>query len=374
VRGDGRGLVPRADVARAVLVPFVLARVLVGGALAISRHLVEQLHVSPVPIQIDQGLMAWDAAFYRDIAASGYDGVAAEGLRFFPLVALLGRVVALLPGVDAELGVLLIANLSALAFGFVFYALAWRERGDEAFARRAVWLAYLVPPAFVLVMGYAEATVMLLAALTLLALRSRRWWLAAVTGYLAGLARPVGVLLAVPALVEVIQHRRTMTRAELGGRITAVVAPFAGLFTYLAWASDRGDGFLYPLRVQEDPERRGSWKFPVTNVIDAARDAGADRVSAGVHVVAAMLLIVLLVVLIRRWPASYSCYAGAVLVLALSASNLDSLERYGLSTLPFLLAGADVTDAPDAERVVLVLAAAGLVVAAVLAFTGILVP
>ena len=76
----------------------------------------------------------------------------------------------------------------------------------------------------------------------------------------------------------------------------------------------------------------------------------------------------------RRWPASYTCYAGAALVLALTASNLDSLERYALSTLPFVLALADVADTEARERVVLVVAAAGLVGASVLAFTGVIVP
>ena len=61
-------------------------------------------------------------------------------------------------------------------------------------------------------------------------------------------------------------------------------------------------------------------------------------------------------------------------MVALSSRNLDSLERYGLATLPFVLAGADVIADPGRERVVLTLAAAGLVLASLLAFTGVLVP
>lgn len=369
-----RGLVPRADVARAVLVPFVISRVLVAGTLAVTRHVVEVLSVVPEPIQIGQGLLAWDAAFYRDIAAGGYDAVPVEGLRFFPLVPLLARTLALVPGVDADLALLVVVNVSALALGFTLYALAWRERGDEAFARRAVWFAYLLPPAFVLAMGYAEATLMTLGVVALLGVRSRRWWFAAGAGFLAGLTRPVGVLLAVPAFVEAVQHRRALDRRDVVARGAAVLAPGLGLFTYLAWASDRGDGFLYPLRVQEDVQRRGGWRFPLTNVIDLARDSGSDRLSTGVHIVAAALLLVLVAVLARRWPAAYSWYAGVVLVVGLSASNLDSFERYGLSTVPFVLAAADVSGGDDGERIVLALSAAGLVAASVLAFTGVLVP
>jgi hypothetical protein len=99
-----------------------------------------------------------------------------------------------------------------------------------------------------------------------------------------------------------------------------------------------------------------------------------DHVSAGVHAVSAIVFVALLVVIARRWPLSFALYAGVALVVALSSRNLDSLERYGLATLPFVLAGADVIAEPGRERVVMCLTGAGLVVASVLAFTGVLVP
>jgi len=93
-----------------------------------------------------------------------------------------------------------------------------------------------------------------------------------------------------------------------------------------------------------------------------------------VHTVSAIVFVALLVVIARRWPLSFMLYAGAALVVALSSRNLDSLERYGLATIPFVLAGADVIAEPERERVVLYLAGAGLVAASLLAFTGVLVP
>ena len=50
-----------------------------------------------------QGLRVWDAAFYVDIARGGYDAVGTDGLRFFPLFPLLGRALALVPGIDTGL-------------------------------------------------------------------------------------------------------------------------------------------------------------------------------------------------------------------------------------------------------------------------------
>jgi len=85
----------------------------------------------------------------------------------------------------------------------------------------------------------------------------------------------------------------------------------------------------------------------------------------------AVFFVALLVVLIRRFPASYSWYAAATLVLGLSARNLDSFERYCMSTFPFLLALALVTDRDEVERSAYVLAGAGLFGYALLAFLGI---
>jgi hypothetical protein len=63
-----------------------------------------------------------------------------------------------------------------------------------------------------------------------------------------------------------------------------------------------------------------------------------------------------------------------VLVVALTASNLDGFERYALSAFPLVLAGATMTARPAVERTVLVLAAAGLATYAMLAFTNLSVP
>jgi hypothetical protein len=103
----------------------------------------------------------------------------------------------------------------------------------------------------------------------------------------------------------------------------------------------------------------------------AAHVFGAgDHLSAGIHIVTAVLLVVLMVVLWRRWPASFTAYAIAAAFVGLSARNLDSLERYSLSTVPFVVAAADLTGGGTRERIVLSTPGALLVVGSVLAFSG----
>src|SRR5262249_57635658 len=74
---------------RAAVMPWAVARVLVIGSLALTRFGVDHIERARRPVQLGQGLFAWDAAFYRDIAEHGYGAVRTGALRFFPLLPLL---------------------------------------------------------------------------------------------------------------------------------------------------------------------------------------------------------------------------------------------------------------------------------------------
>jgi hypothetical protein len=87
-----------------------------------------------------------------------------------------------------------------------------------------------------------------------------------------------------------------------------------------------------------------------------------------------VVFLALLVVVWRRLPGSYTAFTAVTLLVALSAENLDSFERYALGAFPLLLALAMVTRRDIVERTVLTLAAGALVGYSVLAFFGVSVP
>jgi hypothetical protein len=360
---------------RAALPPWLLARVLVPGALLVSRHLADELGVVPRPRELDAGLFSWDASFYADIARHGYDSVGDAGLRFFPLYPLLGRALALVPGVGTKAALLVVANAAALVAGLLLHALATREHDDADLARRGAWFLALAPPAFVLVMGYAEALFLALSIGVFYALRTERWWWAAGLGVLAGMTRPVGVLLVTAALVEVARGMSRATTRHKVARVAALVGPGAGLFAYLSWVDDRTHDFWAVFRVYDDPQLRGDTVSPVSSLADAFGALGdGDRLGTGLHFLTAIGLLLLLVVLARSWPASYTVYAGTTLLVLLTGSTLNSLERYALACFPFVLAAATVFRRPVAERAALVVSSAALFALAVLAFAGVHVP
>lgn len=376
------------------VLPWLAARVAVLGALAVSHEIANKANDAALAARVHQGLLGWDAGWYEAIARAGYGGAGHESLRFFPLVPILARALSELPGVGVGAALVVVANVSALAGTAAVAALARRETGDRASARRAAWLVSLAPPAFTFVMGYAEGTLLALSAATFLALRSRHWWWAAGLGALAALARPIGVLLVVPALCEVLRGASsTAPRGWAGpvapttapsaaprwtarlGRVAAVVGPAVGCGAFLAYVGARYGDALAPVRVQDQGGLRGGFSDPLRTLAhDARLLVHGQHLGTAVHLPWVVIVLGLLVVAFRRWPVAYGAYAAAVVAVAVTAANLDGFERYALSAFPLVLAAASVTASRRVERTVFALAAAGLALSAVLAFTNLAVP
>jgi hypothetical protein len=356
-------------------VSWAAARVAVVGALALARFLVSNLQAEDPTGRPPSGLIGWDASWYLRIIESGYRHLPWESLRFFPLLPLLAKVVS--PVTGARVALLLVVNAAALGAGLLIERLTFHETGDRAAAGRAAWFLALLPPAFVLVMGYAESLLIVFGLATFLALRRRQWTWAVAAGLLAGLTRPLGVLLVVPATIEALRGFRgeaTSVR-ERATRLLAAGAPGAGGVAYLVWSWMAYGDPLRPLRLQQAFDRRGGFVNPVRRLIEAAQQlAGGADLGSGLHFPWAVGFLVLLAVCFWKLPASYGWFAAAVLLLSLGAGNLDSLERYGLSAFPLVIGLALLVRWPWLERMALVVATTGLVTYATLAFLGAYVP
>jgi len=90
--------------------------------------------------------------------------------------------------------------------------------------------------------------------------RGPRWWTAVALGFLSGMARPTGLLLAIPGAVEGLRAVRasgwrsaTAVKAAL-----ASAAPLAGLFAFLAYAKLRFHSWTLPLSEQTKKTTAGS--------------------------------------------------------------------------------------------------------------------
>lgn len=357
------------DLAAAVP-PWLVARACVLGALALGRFIFSEALVGASrPSQLSAGLLSWDAGWYARIASHGYVALPREALRFFPLVPILARSFALLLAGNTDLALLLVANGSALAAGALLHRLVVVETHDHSLAVRSVWLLALAPSAAALVMGYAEATLLLLSVGAFLGFRTRRWGWAISAGFLAGLCRPIGVALTIPALIEIGRCWSRSGAQERVAGMAAAAAPIAGTGAYLAWVELRLGGGLAPFRLQQEPQLRGAFVNPLSRLLEAGRDlAGGERFGSGLHLIWALVFLALLAVCFRRLPASYGAFSAAILFVAMSSQNLDSLERYALSAFPLILTAGLLTNNWVAERSALLLSTAALVGYATLIF------
>lgn len=378
---------PAAGSLRAALVPWLVARAVVLGSLELARYLVSHLHPPrAVVTRAHEGLLGWDAGYYRDIAEKGYAALHPTALRFFPLVPLATRGLHDMTRLSYDASLLVVANACALGATALLHRLALEETGDAGVARAAAWVISLASSAFVLVMGYSEALLILLGVATFMLMRTGRWWGAAGTAFLAGLTRPVGLLLALPLAIEAVglsrlgagRHwpRSASGRARRGvtARLTAVVAPVVGCVAYLAWVGHRFGDFWAPFSVQVRGNLRGRFADPVTTAAHDLRGLAHGHLGTGLHVPWLAVFVALGVVLLARWPLPYGAYAFVTLALAVSSSNFDSLERYALSAFPLTLAAAGLLRSESRLRVALPFLGAMLVSYSLLAFLNALVP
>lgn len=362
--------------------PWVTSRAIVLLALAAAKYIFGEIGSGARPVALSQGLFAWDAAFYRDIAAGGYNAVADSGLRFFAGLPLITRFLGAPIG---EVGPLLIiiVNIAALFYAGFLNRLVIEETGDAALARRGVWLGLLAPPALVFVLGYAEALLALCAVLVFLNARNARWGWVIVAGFLAGIVRPTGVLLSLPVALFVWESLRGerlqgggMKKGSIALGALGIASPVLGICSYLAWSRAAGFGFFEPLKIQSAANLRGGFVWPWTSINGAFEAlSSGDRLGSGLHAVWAFVAIACVVAASRRLSLPYTLWAAASIAVALCAPNLDSFERYALVTFPVIIGASVLTSRPkDLFRGVISLSAAGLFGSSILVFFGRLVP
>jgi hypothetical protein len=374
------------------ILPFVLARIVVLGALGLAHFVIDRTHptTAGVVARVHEGLLGWDAGYYETIARVGYHPLGKESLRFFPAVPILTHALAWVPDLSDGTALLVIANVAAFIATVLLFVLVRRESGDPLVARRAIWFLSLSPAAFVLVMGYAESTLLCLSIGCFLALRppggntgqapghaaARRpnFALAGLLSFVGAATRPIGVLLVLVVAVELVRWWIRLSRSRRLAGLAATIAPVLGLLAFGLWAHHEVGDLWAPLRVQFESNHHGGLSDPFVTIVHDARGLVHHHVGTALHVPWVIVALILLVVCWRRLPASYTVFAAAILAVALAGSNLDSFERYALSAFPLAIAAALLCRGPRIERVILVLLPTVLAGYALLAFLNISVP
>jgi hypothetical protein len=359
---------------RQALPAWILARILVLAGMGAAKFVVDEYPLSALARRSFVTLVPWDGLQYEVIVRFGY-APDPDLYRFFPLYPLAARVLdAVTPG-GADVALVVLANLCSLAFVVLLYQLVQQETGDADLARRAAWFGCLAPGAFVMVWGYSEALFLLLSVCTFTALRRERFVVAAAFGALAALARPLGMLVALPAAVEGWRGFRQAGARGRAERLLAVAGPPLGALVYLLWVRGQTGDLLEPYRIQGSRAFRGSSVDPVTGIWSALTQFfDHDRIGPLLHVGWAVVAIALVVVALRRLPLSYGLFAGAIVLVALSSRKLDSFERYAFGAFPLVIAAAQVVRTRRVETLVFAAAGGAICLYTTVAMLGVYLP
>jgi hypothetical protein len=180
----------------------------------------------------------YDSGWYYGIASQGYAylGEGRNNIAFFPLYPLLMRAGGQLLGGRQEDFYFAGVVVSWLAFAFamaLLYRLARLDLPPES-SQRAVLYCAVFPSAFFFGVVYSESLFLLTLVGAVVALRERRWWLAAVAGAAMTATRVNGVMFT-PALAWIAWQSAPPDTRSRTTALAAAGASLIGIGLYTAF-------------------------------------------------------------------------------------------------------------------------------------------
>ena len=310
----------------------------------------------------------WDALWYSDIAASGYewdgDFTRQQNVVFFPAFPVASRLLARPLGIHALYSGWLI-SLAAFAWAMVLFVRLARKSVTEREAADAAWLLATYPFAIYFGVPYSESLFLLAMCGLFLAAHERRFERAALWGLLAGLTRPNGWLLSLPFVVLVLYRMPRPSSLREWLRIgTAAAAPVAGLLLFTLFLHLRfNDGFAW-LRGQ------AAWgrTFRGLHVLAAERLAYMREYSVtayltdfptdALNTAAALLALAVIVPVSKRFGLAYGVLLAVLVLPPLLVGGTLSFGR--LTSILFPLFMWLATMVPERHRLAVLIVFATL--------------
>lgn len=354
----GRGRAAAAALARPLLLYaasrlLVLLAVLTGVRLPSAQTVPDPWPLVPSTGSATlDGLLRWDSAWYLHLVELGYaEDPGNPRNAFFPLLPLLVRGVAALPGLGPVGAGLLVAAATGAAATVGVWLLGRQLSGPAAADRMAALFAFF-PGAIALSMVYAEGLLIALAAGVLLALDRHRWLLAGVLAALATAARPnalaVGAACAWAALVAVT-HRRDDGRREWRALVAPALAPLGIVAFFLHLASVTGEPLAWFTAQREGWRERVDLAGQLERVALVIADPAQPEGSLNTWLpVAGMAVMAVAFLALARWRPSgpVVVYALAASAMVLASASIGARPRMVLGAFPLVMALAYVARGP----------------------------
>ena len=290
----------------------------------------------------------WDADQYLKIITQGYWSDTEGWIRivFFPLYPMTVRLFQF-GFIDVRLTAMLVSWLCLGGASVYLYKLVLRD-GDERAARRAVKFLLIFPLTVFLGAPFTESMFLFFSLACLYYMRRRQFFLACAFGFLAALTRNVGVLLALPVLIEMLRADGILPRGEtprqwarfFGHAAMLLIIP-AGTLGYLLMNDAlTGDMFMFlKMQQQQWSQRFGSFgnSLRVTwgQILSESNNLRDKLTLWGSQFAVMVIAGATLPVMAKKMRASYGAYALVYLFVIFAPTWLLSGFRYymGLAVL-----------------------------------------
>lgn len=300
---------------------------------------------------------AWDSGWYWDIATHGYyfrpDGQ--SSIAFFPLYPMLMRLAAApFGGGDGATWIagIIVAFLAYVGALVAVHRLAMRMSGSRDAARRTVLLIVVFPWSLFMTRVYTESVFLLVSVLAVSAAFERRWWHAGVWGALATLARPNGILIAVPLAIFAMSDRPGIRPLVMRAfALAPIPLAFAGFCVFVYALSGDPLGWMAAQAHWGYSLGHPPWQ-QLQRVLGVFIDAGAyDYFFASkaapfelLQALTALVFVTLVPVIFRRLGVAMGAYVLVSLLVPLSSNTLEGLGRYASVLFPaFMVVGSLAT-------------------------------
>lgn len=289
----------------------------------------------------------YDSGWYFGIARHGYEFVEGgrNNLAFFPVYPLLMRYVGIALGGGRQN-----LYLAGIMISWVAYVLAMlmlyrlgRTYLPRAAAERAVIFASAFPFAFFYGVVYSEALFLLFTVTAFYGFRTKRWWLGAAAGALAGATRVNGIM-ALPALALLAWQTAGQDPAARRRALAAVAFVPAGLILYSIYVDTLSGSYLeWTYSIQRwNYTIAGSPIKPVVDLVVALATRPYEYITTDpqapydvLNGLTGLVFILSLPSVGRLVGAAYVLHMALNLWLPLSSGVFEGVGRYCAVLFPF---------------------------------------
>jgi hypothetical protein len=280
----------------------------------------------------------WDGTWLLELARNGYHlepNDTQSDLNFFPLYSGIVALIAHLIGGHYALAGWIVSTFFLVLAVRCFADLLARDH-PTVDPERALYYLLIFPTAFVLNAVYTESLFLYLSLLLFYESGRARFWRAGIAGFLAGLTRPTGFLLAVPLLVEHFRQHGWAGRKRLDA--LAILFPPLGtvlFFFYNYWKF--GNFFIY-LKVQSSFGRK-LFSLNREHFVFFSHPAITNFC---IDVIFLIFVVAGTILVWKRGWYSYAAYLAANVAIILGTGTLIGVGRYTLVLFPIFVALASI--------------------------------